>query len=1043
MNAWTRWRSGRHVGTRVGKRVLLLFVAFGLAPALLTLTLTHWRVREALTEQHYSRVGETVEALGLALWERLRMADELAAVLLAHPAEALGDDLGVTFDAAILFGPSGATRHLGAARTEPIPAALSNAALSNAAAHPAAALPTGREGKIVLAPGAPGATAQVWLLRAIPPHEGGPGAIATVAALRISPQFLWIGEDHIPALSSLCVLDDDNLPLHCTEPLPPAALRALAARRLQGMAGRVHWSAGTVAGDPAPEATGNDTQVSVFREVFLKGRFKAGSWNVVLTQPARLALVAERKLREVIWPAAFIALIGALLLAIGQVRRTMGPLRALTGATQRLAARDFSSRLDLRVDNEFAVLGGAFNDMADGLSHQFDTLEALAAIDQVILQGRPLRTVGAVILDLLGRSLATPLYALALDEGGDTGWRVHLPTALWQRLPEDIRSLGAPGARGDLIEWSIGPPAQGLLDALCAQPGLRLHAGMTTGATLLDRLAEQLPPLYLQGIVAEGETVGALFACWTEPLTPTDDERERLASVAARIAVAAAAASREQRLTRQAHFDSLTGLPNRAYFLEQLGQRLVRAAAHATQETVMFVDLDGFSQVNDTLGHAAGDRLLGLVGQRLADSIGSRGLIARLGGDEFALALSNRGDGDEASREAHALIAALSRPFELAGGTQFINASVGIASFPKDGDDADTLLRHADMAMYRAKERGRGSMACFEARMNDEVQLRAQLEAELRIALRDEQFVLHYEPLVVPDTGLPVGAEVLIRWRHPVRGMVSPAHFIPVAEDTGLIVPIGSWVLRRACEQFMHWQREGLPLSVISVNVSVRQFQRPDFVAEVRDVLEATGMPPQGLKLELTESMLMGDATAVERALDELTGLGVSLALDDFGTGYSSLTYLKRLPMDTVKLDRSFVRDLLESADARALARSAIDMLHALRRRVVAEGVELPGQRALLAGWGCDLLQGWLFSRSLAAEDFSAFVRRPPLALEVDRGSFGLARQAQPLEQALELLGAGKADDQPTLAARTELDADIGREGVGETVLEALDVAVR
>ena len=505
-----------------------------------------------------------------------------------------------------------------------------------------------------------------------------------------------------------------------------------------------------------------------------------------------------------------------------------------------------------------------------------------------------------------------------------------------------------------------------------------------------------------------------------------------------------AASARQRLLHQRAHFDSLTGLPNRPYFLEQLDQHLARAEAAHGQVAVMFVDLDGFSQINDSLGHEAGDRLLGQVGERLAGSVGQRGLIARLGGDEFALAMSDLGDEDLARQEAQSLIAELSRPFVLDGGPQFINASVGIARFPLDGHDADTLLRHADMAMYRAKALGRGSIAHFEARMHDEVQLRTRLEAELRTALLDDQFVLHYEPLVVPATGEPIGAEVLIRWRHPERGMISPAHFIPVAEDTGLIVPIGSWVLRQACAQFVRWRREGLPLSVISVNVSVRQFQRPDFVDEVREVLETTGMPTQGLKLELTESMLMGDAATVEKALDDLAAMGVSLALDDFGTGYSSLTYLKRLPVDTIKLDRSFVRDLLENGDARELARSAIEMLHALRKIVVAEGVELPGQRALLAGWGCDLLQGWLFTRSLAADDFRAFVQRPPLPMiGPEAGSVALARQAQSLEQALELLGARKPDDQLALTASTELDPDIGRERVGEPLLQPLDVAIR
>ena len=272
------------------------------------------------------------------------------------------------------------------------------------------------------------------------------------------------------------------------------------------------------------------------------------------------------------------ALIGALLLAIGQVRRTLVPLQALTGATQRLAARDFSSRVTVSADNEFAVLGEAFNDMADGLSRQFATLEALAAIDRVILEGQSLRTVGEVALDLMARRLSTPVFGLALDDGASTGWCVRMPASVWQRLPEDVRGAGSPGARGDLIEWPIGPPSQALLDALCADPQLRSRDSIEARAPQLDRLAEHLPALHLQGIVADGRTVGTMIVGWPEPLAPSTDERELMSALAARIAVAVAASARQRLLHQRAHFDSLTGLPNRPYFLEQLDQHLARAA---------------------------------------------------------------------------------------------------------------------------------------------------------------------------------------------------------------------------------------------------------------------------------------------------------------------------------------------------------------------------------------------------------------------------------------------------------------------------------
>ena len=438
-------------------------------------------------------------------------------------------------------------------------------------------------------------------------------------------------------------------------------------------------------------------------------------------------------------------------------------------------------------------------------------------------------------------------------------------------------------------------------------------------------------------------------------------------------------ARRAALLEVRANIDSLTGLPNRPNFLEQLGQRLSQAREESRRETVLFVDLDGFSHINDSLGHAAGDRMLGEVGRRLRETLGERGVVARLGGDEFALALSAVDD-DAARAQAEQLVATLARPFDLAGANRYINACIGIASYPDQGNDPAELLRHADMAMYRAKARGQGSVAIYLADMEAEAVHRAAMDTEMRRALANGEFLLHYEPLVQARSGVVQGCEALIRWQHPERGMVPPGRFIPLAEETGLISPIGSWVLREACRQFMQWRRDGVPVSVVSVNVSVHQFQRPDFVDEVREVLAQTGMPASGLKLEITESLLMDEPREVEQRLNALAAMGLSLALDDFGTGYSSLTYLKRLPVDSIKLDRSFLTDLLESQEARDLARSAIGMLHALRKEVVAEGVEKPEHRVLLAGWGADLLQGWVFSKSMSGSAFADYVLSNPIA---------------------------------------------------------------
>ena len=399
---------------------------------------------------------------------------------------------------------------------------------------------------------------------------------------------------------------------------------------------------------------------------------------------------------------------------------------------------------------------------------------------------------------------------------------------------------------------------------------------------------------------------------------------------------------------------------------------------------MLFIDLDGFAHVNDTLGHEAGDQMLAQVGQRLRANTRPDDLVARLGGDEFVLALLRLEDTEQAAQAARRVIDALAAPFTVAGAEVFIAGSIGVAVAPAHGLSAAELLRNADLALYRAKAQGRGSLCFFEPALHQAVLARATLDAELRLALRNDEFVLHYEPLIDGRDGRVRGAEALIRWNHPARGLVPPGQFIRIAEDTGLIEPIGQWVLRTACAQFVSWRAAGLTLDDISVNVSTQQFRRPDFVQMVSGMLADSGMQPEWLKLEITESVLVDESGEAERTLAELAALGVKLALDDFGTGYSSLAYLKRLPVDIIKIDRSFVHDIQDSDDAQALVRATIDMAHALRKRVTAEGVELAAQQALLSSWGCDLLQGWLFTRSLPAAAFEAMVSRTTGPVVVD-----------------------------------------------------------
>ena len=429
------------------------------------------------------------------------------------------------------------------------------------------------------------------------------------------------------------------------------------------------------------------------------------------------------------------------------------------------------------------------------------------------------------------------------------------------------------------------------------------------------------------------------------------------------------------RLTQLAHFDPLTGLSNRKHWMDQADATLESARRHGDAMAVMFIDLDRFKHVNDSLGHSMGDRLLAAVAGRLRGCLRARDVLARLGGDEFVILLPRLKGREGATVAARKVMAALMEPLQLDQHELSVSASVGLAYFPGDGETVETLLRHADTAMYAAKDAGRNGWRFFSNEMNEHLSQRMFLENGLRRALAQGELFLEFQPQVETLGGRLVGAEALLRWRHPERGLIPPDRFIPVAEDSGLIEPLGQWVLEQACRQLRTWEDAGLRGLNLAINISALEFNRPQFLPRVRETLAVTGAPAAQIELELTESLLMQALPDLNERLGELTALGLSLSLDDFGTGYSSLGYLKRLPLKHLKIDRSFVADVPGNVEGEAIIRATLSMAHDLGLAVVAEGVEHESQRDFLLGHGCELLQGWWVARPMAAADFEAWWR--------------------------------------------------------------------
>ncbi|HZI82441.1 MAG TPA: EAL domain-containing protein [Casimicrobiaceae bacterium] len=436
----------------------------------------------------------------------------------------------------------------------------------------------------------------------------------------------------------------------------------------------------------------------------------------------------------------------------------------------------------------------------------------------------------------------------------------------------------------------------------------------------------------------------------------------------------------QEKVNRLARFDTLTGLFNRSAFFDCFDHAVDRAAREHAQLAVLFIDLDRFKDVNDGLGHIIGDDVLKVMAQRLQRAVRSSDTLARLGGDEFVLLAENAASGAAIADVAQRVVATLAEPIKLQDQECRLGASVGIALYPVDGQDAPTLLKNADIAMYRAKASGRNGFAFFSQALDQPQKERMLLGASLHRALELDQLRLLYQPKTSVATGSMIGVEALIRWEHPERGLLLPESFIPFAEESGLILGFGRWVMRNACRQAIAWQSQGLPPFTVAINLSARQFNDPELASSIFGTLKETGLDPRLLELEITESVMVDQHERALATLSEIKATGVRVSIDDFGTGYSSLARLKKLPIDAVKIDRSFVGDIAIDPDDAAITTAIIAMAHSLRLRVVAEGVETHEQARFLRDRGCDEMQGYLFGRPVAAAEIASFARQAPRA---------------------------------------------------------------
>ena len=590
----------------------------------------------------------------------------------------------------------------------------------------------------------------------------------------------------------------------------------------------------------------------------------------------------------------------------------------------------------------------------------------VARFGQLALSGAPTRRLQSEATELLRRVLEVDIAGvLKLQPGGDE----FLIVAGAGFREEHIGGATVPAGSGSQSGYTLATGTAAVVsdwreETRFAKSRVADEYGALSGATVLIR--------------AEGQPYGVLGVQHGAVREFSPQDVSFIQAIANVLANAIERRSSEERTRHEALHDPLTGLPNRNLFLDRLEHALAQASRHAAEVAVLFLDLDQFKLVNDSLGHAAGDELLAAVAPRLEQALRPGDTVARFGGDEFAVLIEDITNARDATRVAERIAEALTVPFILRGREHFVSASIGIST-GSGHEEPEALIRDADAALYRAKERGRGGYEIFDEVMRSRVIEHMQTENDLRRALQRGELELHYQPLVALGDGSITALEALLRWRHPERGLIGSAGFIPVAEESRLIIPIGPWVLEEACRQAARWQAldpDAAPISV-AVNLSARQLADPGLLDSVRRAIDSSGIDPATLQLELTESTLLEDIDSVERCLNALRGLGVHLVLDDFGIGFSSLGYLKRLPLSAIKLDRSFVENIADGSNDAAIVRAVTEMASALGIAVVAEGVETRDQLLATRSLGCGFAQGFYFSEAIPADEVEALLREP------------------------------------------------------------------
>jgi diguanylate cyclase (GGDEF)-like protein len=919
----------------VGRRIFGFFLLAGIVPVILTALLAYFEVGRGIEQDVSRQLREYSKSYGTDIVERLIRASDKASVVIdeaggANPGEVdLPEYLTAEFSAISVYTSTGGTMQLSGGERFLFGSGVEDRQ------HLA-------DGKAQLLISDEFGVISLYLLRGVDVGQ----ATEAIYAFQLAASELWQLRENSPFETAFCVYDLAGTALNCSgEQQSPEIASQIASDSLNTY--------------DLAEWTGTDDvdYVSSGWQLFTDGMFANDALEIVATQPRDYALRSGADFRRVFPPALALVIILVGTLSLSLIGESLVPLQRLTMVARQIASGHLGSRVRVRSDDEFGALADAFNNMAGRLERRVNTMKAMSGIDKMILSGADFEEVSEGLIEhlveltgvdaaaVIARDSDAPSLAKMISwfEDNYHHERITLPQELGHEWcqPRQVEVSQVNGAFAPYKERF-------------------LSFGLRYVVIIPVILRDELKGILLLGSDSRFEMQGSTLEVSVE--------------LAGRLAVALASVEREEALYKQAHFDELTGLPNRQLLKDRLEQHLVQARRDEHSGALLFIDLDRFKEINDVFGHSIGDIVLAQAAERILTEVRETDTVARLGGDEFVILMPNLVADNTIRTTATRILTRLGETFSVRGHNHFLGASIGIVMFPHDGGSVETLLKNADSAMYRAKEAGRSRFEFFSQEMNAESRRKIEIERDLRTAVEGEALAVHYQPQFKLDDGEICGAEALLRWQHTTLGNVPPDEFIQLAEDSGLIVDMGRWVIEQTCMDLRNILDMGLHPGVMSINVSARQLRDPNFASDVLEALHRSNIHPGYLQLEITETTVAQNRDTAIAILEQLRNVGVQVAIDDFGTGYSSLSYLQDLPFDCIKIDKSFINLMGSGGNSEMICRTIIKMAHELDKLAIAEGVETKEQADFLISNGCDSVQGYYYSHPLPQQEFLEFV---------------------------------------------------------------------